>query len=518
MGRRGQHQPLRLAAGKAVYGNGEARRAMLSNLAVPPEALVAAVWALVFALWVGANVAWWRHYRRIGPGRVLPGLPVSVLLAVVATIVAGYGGTVVTLMAAKAAIRSRGEPPDLTDLRTAPSPPDQNAWVGLATASRMLTRSTKLSGAYWPERYLGDLGKPAEWDEAGLDALRAELAQEAAALAIARAAARTPACQLPATLAPVSVVADCPRVAALLEAAALVHVAEGRWSAATTDVVEALALADHLEAPPASVDAKRFQYGMYGAAVRPLEALLAQPRLSPADLARLQSALARSAQVTGLQTALVNERAAWLTSRRALPKSVFLDSSILLRRTRPHVLGEGYAFEPSTELLYLQRLEQLIELAGRPYWQAGATAHQLVQRWEQQDRQFLAGERVLAFLGGGPTGFPVSPIAESFGGIPVAMQEHAWCVSWLQVAWLAVGVRRFEARTGALPTRLRRLGEVDVRSVPVDPFTGCPFTYRVTDGGRAFMVYGTGPDQDDDGGVTSCVWGEGDVCLRGWVR
>jgi hypothetical protein len=67
-----------------------------------------------------------------------------------------------------------------------------------------------------------------------------------------------------------------------------------------------------------------------------------------------------------------------------------------------------------------------------------------------------------------------------------------------RVARTAIALELHRRETGALPGRLDALVPAHFHTLPVDPFSGAPLVYRVTDDG--FIVYSLGSNQQDDGG------------------
>jgi len=61
-------------------------------------------------------------------------------------------------------------------------------------------------------------------------------------------------------------------------------------------------------------------------------------------------------------------------------------------------------------------------------------------------------------------------------------------------------ILRFQHEQGELPRSLDVLVPKFLRSLPLDPFTGRPLTYRLTSGANGFVVYSWGSDHVDDGG------------------
>ena len=77
-----------------------------------------------------------------------------------------------------------------------------------------------------------------------------------------------------------------------------------------------------------------------------------------------------------------------------------------------------------------------------------------------------------------------------------------------------LAVALYRAEHGTLPERLEQLAPKYLREVPVDPFNGRPFTYRLE--GEAFILYSFGADGNDDGGKPTekdNLLGDGDLVL-----
>lgn len=77
-----------------------------------------------------------------------------------------------------------------------------------------------------------------------------------------------------------------------------------------------------------------------------------------------------------------------------------------------------------------------------------------------------------------------------------------------------LAVRLYRAEHDMLPEHLEQLTPKYLREVPVDPFSGRPFTYRLE--GEAFILYGFGADGNDDGGKPTekdNLLGDGDLVL-----
>jgi hypothetical protein len=71
--------------------------------------------------------------------------------------------------------------------------------------------------------------------------------------------------------------------------------------------------------------------------------------------------------------------------------------------------------------------------------------------------------------------------------------------TWLCGLRILAAIELFREQRGASPTSLSELTPDYLSEIPMDPFTGKPFTYRLTDG--SYVLYSVGPDAKDDGGA-----------------
>lgn len=63
---------------------------------------------------------------------------------------------------------------------------------------------------------------------------------------------------------------------------------------------------------------------------------------------------------------------------------------------------------------------------------------------------------------------------------------------------LELALHAYRARRGSYPARLEQLAPAFLHRIPLDPLTGKPFRYRLTD--RGYLLYSIGTDGVDDGG------------------
>lgn len=117
---------------------------------------------------------------------------------------------------------------------------------------------------------------------------------------------------------------------------------------------------------------------------------------------------------------------------------------------------------------------------------------------------FLARNEILLFIGWADwTGRTLYS-----GGLPEII---ATVEARAQVTRLALACKLFESETGRFPSDLEKLSPAYFEELPLDPFTGKDFAYRLLPKG-GFVVYSAGPDGKDNGGVSSSddiVWQEG---------
>lgn len=94
--------------------------------------------------------------------------------------------------------------------------------------------------------------------------------------------------------------------------------------------------------------------------------------------------------------------------------------------------------------------------------------------------------------------------------IRAMMDTMALEATYSRLLGCVAAIRLHRQRTGRYPDSLAalRLGDLGI-----DPFTGAPFVYKV-DPQRGFMLYSTGENRVDDGGVQRDGWGaQGDLII-----
>jgi hypothetical protein len=84
------------------------------------------------------------------------------------------------------------------------------------------------------------------------------------------------------------------------------------------------------------------------------------------------------------------------------------------------------------------------------------------------------------------------------GAYGTVFMKHATLEASLLATRSGLACRLYKKRNGSYPESLEALVPGILKEVPVDPFTGKPFTYRRE--GEGFIVYSLGSNEKDDGG------------------
>ena len=85
--------------------------------------------------------------------------------------------------------------------------------------------------------------------------------------------------------------------------------------------------------------------------------------------------------------------------------------------------------------------------------------------------------------------------------LPYLGQAHvaeACGIARLRNALTAIGIESYRLANGRLPERLNEIAPDFLLTIPVDPFTGRPLSYRKL--AKGYVVYSVGEDGKDDGG------------------
>jgi hypothetical protein len=139
---------------------------------------------------------------------------------------------------------------------------------------------------------------------------------------------------------------------------------------------------------------------------------------------------------------------------------------------------------PGAQALFLDVMNKLIAAARLPVGPKRTDELKAVERFlDGRDDLEAKAVRLL------------SPATAHIGGADTR------CAALCRVAAAAIACERFRAKHGRLPATLGELPKDLLTTVPLDPHTDDPIRYALTDTGA--VVYCTGPDKADDGGILS---------------
>jgi hypothetical protein len=105
-------------------------------------------------------------------------------------------------------------------------------------------------------------------------------------------------------------------------------------------------------------------------------------------------------------------------------------------------------------------------------------------------------------------------------GYGLSSRQQAREEACAAVVRLGCLVELYRLRKGALPAKLEDLVPEFARELPLDPFTGKGYIYRLKPDGQSYVVYSLGENAKDDGGVWDATggarqnWENGDIVFE----
>lgn len=141
---------------------------------------------------------------------------------------------------------------------------------------------------------------------------------------------------------------------------------------------------------------------------------------------------------------------------------------------------------------HLESIARLQDAAALPYYLARADMDAIERDVENLPRTRMVTRTVIP-------------------GLTRALTAQARHEALLDITMLGLSIERFQSEFGTYPERLDDVGYTLPGGTPVDPFTGAPYTYRVSDAG--FLLYSVGENLVNDGGRHD--YREGDIVWRG---
>jgi len=307
-----------------------------------------------------------------------------------------------------------------------------------------------------------------------------------------RAAARTQ-CRFPTDLkaGANALLPHVPKIkpcAQLLAQDAALNAMKGRSDLATQSVLDCLRLARSLEAEPTIVS-QLTRIAAEQVAAAALEQALSRRAFPPAELEKMQSAFeeAEKGSVGTFARAFVGERCTIIDLFQGPPREL---SKALAAMGQSLPVSSVEAYRKSTTnqadfAFCLDQFRSLIAAAKLPFPECLAGASE----WTAQ----ISDAR--------SKGYMVAP--GMLLNLAKTLERAAARLSELREGQTAIAVERYRVAHGtALPVGLNALVPQYLAAVPADPFDGKPLRYKKLTP-KGFVIYGVGPDRQDDGGLES---------------
>jgi hypothetical protein len=403
-------------------------------------------------------------------------------------------------------IRAAGEPLTLTEAAPKPVAASRNAAVLYQRAYNLLP-----SREAWD--LLGPVFSTRPEDEAKVSWAEVErfLARHREAIALLERAAKKPECCFPVDWearaeALVSHLAPARPSVRLLIVEAVADARQGRTAEAMSAIETALRFSAHIGAEP-TVLAQLFRYACEANAVRALNRVMEIHPASPADSERMFNLLASIDHLEPFVRAIKVQRCFGLSAFAQARKDPRLLWEVWeLPRRSPWAWraarrgGRPFLFlwQPflnKDEVFYLRSMAKQISMSRLPYREGRRRIEELDKERERLPRYALATRLAM----------PVFVRAS-------AARDSA--LAWVGLAQWELAINVFRTREGRWPNSLDQVRHTVGWKLPVDPFSGKDFHYRLEPGG--YLLYSIGENLRDDGGREWCPggWTRGDVIWR----
>ena len=276
--------------------------------------------------------------------------------------------------------------------------------------------------------------------------------------------------------------------ASWLRLASHTHLAGGKLDEAVQECVTIVRLAHSLGGEPDMVT-MLVQMGIYGNGFKALENVMDRSDPSPTTLRQFVEAVGKVDDRSRFVFAMQAERAEWLPKIRRgfdVPRE-YLEGVTLGERGPPSSRRlSGFilrAWHLADGLEYLDLMGKYVALAGKPW-------HKARGEWEGQY------ERIQRMAS--PFRAPVT-FYLVVGGYQQTAHNFERLIARKALAKLAVALRRYRMKHGRYPESLAALVPEFAKKLPVDPFNGTDFIYRID--GQGFILYSVDVDGKDNGGV-----------------
>jgi len=277
----------------------------------------------------------------------------------------------------------------------------------------------------------------------------------------------------------------------ILAADARMRAMDGDLAGAVADINALFSMSEHITREPTMITALN-AIALEGRAVRTLEIILAENRVTAADLASLNINPLFSHGRT-VRLAFLGQEAFGLTTLASLGDPGYQP---LPRRYLPGILIPMYRVFLMNDEIQSHNIatREWQRLAMMPY-------HKSAEQWETLSTR----------LTGKQTGFIISRMLSATSRYPSRAAEGD---AKHRLAILAVAVTKYRLKTGSLPENLEQLTPEFIEMIPTDPFTGKPMRMIRTKDGQA-RLYSLGPNRkDDESRMLNNAERTGDVVFR----
>ncbi len=278
----------------------------------------------------------------------------------------------------------------------------------------------------------------------------------------------------------------------LLRLESLNHFAEDRKAMALNSVSTSLFVIRSMDGEPVQ-SSLHVQYACAAIALSGLEELLQRADFATADLKTLQDDIRSLEKSLDITRVLQGTRAYTLGSWSAPASSVAarsgyaiatpFDSFPAFVQRRAWQMYEQGGHKEADLLNFLGLYEEILAMAQLP-------THEALVASQNLEKQLKASLK------------PSMNRIKTTSELSLLLQifpKQAELLAVLRNAQTALAVERFRLENNRLPDGLGEIIPQYLSAAPIDPFTGHPLLYRVTDHG--FRTWSIGPDEIDQGGA-----------------
>ncbi len=335
-----------------------------------------------------------------------------------------------------------------------------------------------------------------EKERAGLEVLRAHVEKNRGALDRLQEAARLPDCRFDLTYADglsmvLSHLSGLRKSAKLMRLEARLLLAEGKQAEAMRAVQDLYALSDATREEPILISLL-VRISMHGVAADTLRRTLQEPLPDAEALASLAETLERGRDDSHFARAIRGEQCFGVDTMDKVRREGWNSVAGTLGRAQ----GVGWLYSVCGWVLYkdmtyfVRTMSKYSVLAKQPYWESRAAESKLEQDVQGVPQWYMLSRMMMPSL---------------------ASARRSWTkhLAKQDGARLAVALARYRLAHGAYPEKLDQLVPAFLPELPLDPFTGGAFAYRVD--GESARVYSLGALGLDNGGGTTGQDDEGTI-------